>query len=93
MVTYQVFIGALFSLLHVGAGAFYWLMSEIRTLRQEIRQEIRGLRDEHAQLREELRQEMRENTQRILETLYLHRHDTEGAAVFYPPTQPTTPAE
>ena len=82
MVTYEVFIGALFSLLLVGAGAFYWLMSEIRALRQE----MRGMRDE-------LRQEIRESTQRMLEALYFHRHDTEGAAVFYPPTPPTTPAE
>ena len=82
MVTYEVFIGALFSLLLVGAGGFYWLMSEIRGLRQE----MRGMRDE-------LRQEIRENTQRMLEALYFHRHDAEGAAVFYPPTPPSPPAE
>lgn len=93
MVTYEVFIGALFSLLLVGAGGFYWLMSEIRSLRQDMRQEIGSLRHEHGQLREELRQEVRESTQRILEALYFHRHDAEGAAVFYPPTPPTTPAE
>lgn len=82
MVTYEVFIGALFSTLLVGAGAFYWLISEIRGLRQE----MRGTRDE-------LRQEIRESTQRMLEALYFHRHDAEGAAVFYPPTPPAPPVE
>ena len=82
MVTYEVFIGALFSLLLVGAGAFYWLMSEIRGLRQEMRN-----------MRDELRQEIRDNTQRMLEALYFHRHDSEGAAVFYPPTPPAPAAE
>ena len=82
MVTYEVFIGALFSLLLVGAGGFYWLMSEIRGLRRE----MQGMRDE-------LRQEIRENTQRMLEALYFHRHDSEGSAVFYPPTPPVPPAE
>ena len=79
MVTYEIFVGALFSLLLVGAGAFYWLMSEIRGLRREGREDNRVLR-------EELRSEIRESTQRILEALYFHRHDSEGTAVFYPPT-------
>ena len=82
MVTYEVFIGAFYSLLLVGAGAFYWLMSEIRGLRQEMRS-----------MRDELRQEIRDNTQRMLEALYFHRHDSEGAAVFYPPTPPAAAAE
>ena len=82
MVTYEVFIGALFSLLLVGAGAFCWLMSEIRGLRQEMRN-----------MRDELRQEIRDNTQRMLEALYFNRHDSEGAAVFYPPTPPAPSAE
>ncbi len=104
MVTYEVFIGALLSLLVVGAGAFYWLMSEIRNLRQDMRQEMQAIRQENRAdnqaLREEmqairqenradnqaLREEMRANTQRILEALYFHRHDPDGAAVFYPPT-------
>jgi hypothetical protein len=85
MVTYEIFVGALFSLLVVGAGAFYWLMSEIRGLRRETREDSRALR-------EELRAEIRASTQRILEALYFHRHDPDGTAVFYPPT-PTTPAE
>ena len=79
MVTYEVFVGGFFSLLVLGAGAFYWLMSEIRSLRRENREDSRALR-------EELRTEIRENSQRILEALYFHRHDSEGAAVFYPST-------
>ena len=80
--TYEVFVGGFFSLLVLGAGAFYWLMSEIRSLRRENREDSRALR-------EELRTEIRENSQRILEALYFHRHDAEGAAVFYPPTYGT----
>ena len=82
MVTYEVFVGGFFSLLVLGAGVFYWLMTEIRGLRQE----MRGMRDK-------LRQEIRESTQRMLEALYFHPHDAEGAAVFYPPTPPAAPAE
>ncbi len=75
MVTYEVFVGTMLSMLLLGAGAFYWLMLEMRGLCQEIRE-----------LRAELRSEIRSETQRILEALYFHRHDEGGAAVFYPPT-------
>ncbi len=105
MVTVEVFVGAWLSLILLGAGAFYWVMSEFRALRTEIRatreelhQEIRATREElHQEIRatrEELHQEIREesqerrsDTQRILEALYFHRHDSDGAAIFYPPTQ------
>ena len=66
-------------------------MTEIRNSRRESREDIRDLRED---LRQEIRneaQERRADTQRILEALYFHRHDQEGAAVFYPPT-PTTQA-
>lgn len=86
MVTYEVFVGGFFSLLVVGAGAFYWLMSEIRSLRRENREDSRALR-------EELRTEIRESSQRILEALYFHRHDAEGAAVFYVAALPAVKAE
>ena len=93
MVTYEAFIGALGTFLILGAGAFYWVMSEIRAMRRQ----MEALRQEHKEdnqmLRQELRQEIRESTQRMMEALYFHRHDSEGAAVFYPPTPPTTPAE
>ena len=75
MITVEVFAGAGFSLLVLGAGAFYWLLSEMRMLRKELREEIRAEG-----------QERRADTQRILEALYFHRHDPSGAAVFYPPT-------
>ena len=87
MVTVEVFVGAWFSLLLLGAGAFYWLMSEIRATRRENREDNRVTREE---LRQEIRgevQERRTDTQRILEAIYFHRHDADGAAVFYPPTQ------
>ena len=89
--TDELLVGAFFSLLVLGSGAFYWLMSEIRNTRRENREDIRALREENRTLREELRQEIRDSTQRILEALYFHRHDSDGAAVFYPPT-PTTQA-
>ena len=74
------------------------LHQEIRATREELHQEIRATREElHQEIRatrEELRQEIREeaqerraDTQRILEALYFHRHDADGAAIFYPPPQ------
>ena len=59
MVTYEVFIGALLSLLVVGTGAFYWLMSEIRNLRQDMRQEMQAIRQENRADNQALREEMR----------------------------------
>ncbi len=58
MVTYEVFIGALLSLLVVGTGAFYWLMSEIRNLRQDMRQEMQAIRQENRADNQALREEM-----------------------------------
>ena len=75
MITAEIFLGALLSLLVIGAGAFYWILSEIRNLRKELREEIRAEG-----------QERRADTQRILEAIYFHRHDPDGVAVFYPPT-------
>ena len=79
-------------MLVVGAGAFYWLMSEIRGFRQEMRAVQRENREDIIALMEELREEIRATTQRILDALYFHRHDADGAAVFYPPT-PAPPVE
>ena len=87
MATVEVFVGAWFSFLLLGVGAFYWLMSEFRATRRENRDDNRTTREE---LREEIRreaQERRADTQRILKAIYFHRHDAEGAAIFYPPTQ------
>ncbi|MDE2842209.1 MAG: hypothetical protein OXN21_02380 [Chloroflexota bacterium] len=97
MLTFEVFIGAVGTMLLLGAGAFYWVMSEIRTLRRDMNQAMQQLREEMRAdsnaLRDEMRQEIRTSTQRMMEALYFHRHDGEGAAVFYPPTPPPTPAE
>jgi hypothetical protein len=82
MITVEVFIGGLFSLLVIGAGAFYWVMSEIRATRRENREENQRTRVEN---REE-NQRTRGEIQRVLEALYFHRHDQDGAAIFYPPT-------
>ena len=79
MVDSEVFLATMSSFFVVGVGAFLWILSEFRAVREENRR-----------TREELRQEIRENTQRILEPLYFHRHDQDGSAVFYPPT-PTAP--
>jgi hypothetical protein len=88
--TEELLVGAFFSLLILGSGAFYWLMTEFRASRREGREDNRATRDE---LRQEIRnesQERRADTQRILEALYFHRHDSDGAAVFYPPTPAST---
>ena len=64
------------------------MQEENRVLREEMRAEMRELRQE---LLEAIRAESearRTDTQRILEAIYLHRHDPNtGEAVFYPPTQ------
>ena len=83
----ELLVGAFFSLLVLGSGAFYWLMSEIRNARRENREDNRVTREE---LRQEIRneaQERRADTQRILEALYFHRHDPDGTVVLRPPTQ------
>ena len=58
---------------------------ENRRTREELREEIR-------RTREELREEIRANTQRILETLYFHRHDPDTGEVIFYPSAPLTPA-
>ena len=70
MATVEVFVGAWFSLLLLGAGAFYWLISEIRATRRENREDNRATREE---LREEIlreAQERRADTQRLLEAIF-----------------------
>lgn len=87
MITVEVFVGALLSLVVIGAGAFYWIMSEFRALRTE----NQATRSENREDNRATREEVRVQSQRILEALYFHRHDADGAAVFYPPT-PAPPA-
>ena len=90
MITVEVFVGALLSFVVIGAGAVYWIMSEFRALRTE----NRATRQENREDNRATREEVRIQSQRILESLYFHRHDADGAAVFYPPTPspPATPA-
>ena len=92
MVTYEVLIGALSSFLVVGVAAFLWVLSEFRAMRKEFKEESQRTREENRGESQRTREEIRHNTQRILEALYFHRHDSDGAAVFYPPT-PQTPVD
>lgn len=92
MVTMEVFVAAFSAFAVIFATAFFWILTEFRAMRKETKEDNRMTRVE---VLEEIRaegQRRREDTQRILEALYFHRHDAEGAAVFYPPT-PTTPAD
>ena len=63
-------VGAAF--LAVLVGAFFWLMSAIQKLGQEIRTEFR-----------EERRERQAESQRLFDSLYRHRHDP-GGAIFVP---------
>ena len=109
MVNVEVFVAAFSALAVIFAGAFYWILSEFRTVKQDIqtlrnqnledngklRDELKGenraLREEFKEdnraIREELRQEIRDNTQRILDAIYFHRHDPDGTVALRPPTQ------
>ncbi len=98
VVTYEVFAGVLSSFLVVVAGAFFWLMSELRAMRRENREvnetTRRESREDNRALREELlaairteSEARRADTQRILEAIYFHRHDPDGTVALRPPTQ------
>ena len=98
MVNVEVFVAAFSALAVIFAGAFYWILSEFRTVKQDI-QTVRNqnledngklrdeFREENRALRDELRQEIRDNTQRILDAIYFHRHDPDGTVALRPPTQ------
>ncbi len=68
------FAGAWVTLLALGAGAFFWLMSAVRENGREFRGELRELRSD---IRAES-QERRADTQRFFDALYRHRHDRGG---------------
>ncbi len=98
MVNVEVFVAAFSALAVIFAGSFYWILSEFRTVKQDIQtvrnqnlQDNGKLRDEFREdnraLRDELRQEIRDNTQRILDAIYFHRHDPDGTVALRPPTQ------
>ena len=98
MVNVEVFVAAFSALAVIFAGAFYWILSEFRTVKQDI-QTVRNqnledngklrdeFREENRALRDELRQEIRDNTQRILDAIYFHRHEPDGTVALRPPTQ------
>lgn len=102
MLTLEVFIGTISTLAVLATGAFFWILSEIRSERQERRSEResdrkrqQAEREEDQKRwqaeREEDRRERRADTQRILEAIYFHRHDPNtGEAVFYPPAPHTS---
>ena len=98
MVTLEVFVTAFSSLAALLVAAFFWILSEFRAHRREM-QSIRDVnREENQRTRQELREEIQRSrdeakadNQRILEALYFHRHDPDGAAVFYPPASATPP--
>ena len=49
--------------------------------------------EDNARLRDEVLTEIRDGNRKILEALYYHRHDPDGAAVFYPPQAPRQAAD
>ena len=59
MVTIEVFVTAFSSLAVIIAGAFFWVMTDIRSLRREMREEFRADRQERREEREADRQERR----------------------------------
>ena len=70
-----VFAGVWVASVAVIATAFFWVMSAIREVSREFREEIRTLR---AEIQAESK-ERRAETQRFFEVLYRHRHDDGGA--------------
>ena len=71
MVNVEVFVAAFSALAAIFAGAFYWILSEFRTVKQDIQAVRNQSLQENRALRDELRQEIRDNTQRILDAIYL----------------------
>ena len=88
MVTIEVFLATMSTLVVAATAVFLWILSEFRATRRENREENQRTREELREGMRLLREESKADTQRILEALYFHRHDSEGAAVFYPPIPP-----
>jgi hypothetical protein len=98
MVTIEVFVTAFSSLAVVVAGAFFWVMTDIRSLRKDNKDDNRVLREEmrgdNRTLQEDLlsairteSEARRADTQRILDAITHHRHDPDGTVALRPPTQ------
>ncbi len=60
MITIEVFVAAFSSLAVIVAGAFFWIMTDIRSLRKEMREEFRAERQERREERESDKLERRE---------------------------------
>ena len=71
-------VGAAF--LAVFVGAFFFLMSAIQKLGQEIRTEFREERRERQAESQEERRERQAESQRLFDALYRHRHDQSDSA-------------
>ena len=69
MVTIEVFVTAFSSLAVLVAGAFFWVMTDIRSLRKEMREEFRADRQERREDRDADRQERREDNRTLREEL------------------------
>ena len=103
MLTIEVFLATMSTIVVAATAVLLWILTEFRAIRKEIKEGFESERQqrqtereidrrERQAEREADRQERRADTQRILEALYFHRHDPNtGEAAFYPPT-PATPA-
>ena len=79
MVTMEVFVTAFSSLAVLVAGAFFWVMTDIRSSRKENKDEIRVLREEMRTDNRALREEMRTDN-RVLRDDLLAAIRTESEA-------------
>ena len=69
MVTMEVFVTAFSSLAVVVAGAFFWVMTDIRSLRKDNKDDNRVLREEMRGDNRALREEMRGDNRTLQEDL------------------------
>ena len=69
MVTIEVFVTAFSSLAVLVASAFFWVMTDIRSLRKEMREEFRAEKQERREEREADRRERREDNRALREEL------------------------
>ena len=69
MVTMQVFVTAFSSLAVLVAGAFFWVMTDIRSLRKDNKDDIQVLREELRADNRALREELRADNRALREDL------------------------
>ena len=92
MLTIEVFLATMSALVVAATAVLLWILSEFRAMRKDIQAVRDDNREDNRRTREELREEIQKSreeskaeNQRVLESLYFHRHNQEGAAAFYPP--------